>query len=256
MTCILCRADYVAIQDDLPEGWSLNSMLSYVGLTILAGAGPKPKTPPPSATNGDISKLNFTELPNARAAILLATYDFVNANKLFCYNFVNYQETDPKGIGSCLCLHLNELGCLVDAEVITVEPPICAYFSLTSYLLHHAHRSSRSSLYARLNLLVLRIFLEDQALCKRLVSDETKGFVRLCRQKPPHLPIVRGKRVLLTAVLDTVADGINHNLRRKMDVDLYIALVDVLMRSVSFLIRTRYRLSERLLPFSLEYCSG
>ncbi|KAI5858473.1 hypothetical protein BZA05DRAFT_381334 [Tricharina praecox] len=220
MTCILCRADYVAIQDDLPEGWSLNSMLSYVGLTILAGAGPKPKTPPPSAANGDISKLNFAELPNARAAILLATYDFVNANKLFCFNFVNYQEADP-----------------------TVEPPICAYFSLTSYLLHHAHRSSRSSLYARLNLLVLRIFLEDQALCKRLVSDDTKGFVRLCRQKPPHLPIVRGKRILLTAVLDMVADGINHNLRKKMDVDLYVALVDALVRSVSFLIRTRYRLA-------------
>jgi hypothetical protein len=100
MACILCRADYVAIQDDMPEGWSLNTVLSYVGLTILAGAGPKPKTLPPSAANGDVSKLNFAELPNARAAILLATYDFVNANKLFCYNFVNYQENDPKGMES------------------------------------------------------------------------------------------------------------------------------------------------------------
>ena len=95
MACILCRADYVALHDDMPEGWSLGNMLSYVGLTILAGSGPKPKMPPPS---GDISKLNFADLPNARAAILLATYDFVNANKLFCYNFVNYQETDPQGM--------------------------------------------------------------------------------------------------------------------------------------------------------------
>ncbi|KAA8914235.1 hypothetical protein FN846DRAFT_771263 [Sphaerosporella brunnea] len=221
MTCILCRADYVAIQDDMPEGWSLNSVLSYVGLTMLAGSGPKPRTPPPSATNGDVSKLNFADLPNARAAILLATYDFVNSNKLFCHNFVNYQENDPK---------------------VAVEPPICAYFSLTSYLLHHAHRSSRTTLYARLNLLVLRLFLEDQAICKRLVSDETKGFVRLCRQKPPHLPIVRGKRILFTALIDMLADGINHNLRKKLDVELYLALVGALVRAVSFLIRTRTRL--------------
>ena len=97
-------------------------------------------------------------------------------------------------------------------------------------------------LYARLNLLVLRIILEDQALCKRLVSDDTKSFVRLCRQKPPHLPIVRGKRILLTAVIDMVADGINHNLRKKLDVNLYLSLFGVLMRCISFLIRTRTRL--------------
>jgi len=123
-----------------------------------------------------------------------------------------------------------------------VEPPICAYVSFTSYLLHHAHRSVRSALYARLNLLVLRIIFEDQGLCKRLLSEETKGFVRLCRQKPPHLPIVRGKRILLAAVIDMLVDGINHNLRKKLDVELYIAMVGVLIRSVSHLIRTRTRL--------------
>jgi hypothetical protein len=100
MSCISCRAEYVAILDDLPEGWSLNSMLSYVGLTILAGARPKTKTPPPSGNYGDMSKLNFSMLPNTKAAILLATYDFINANKLFCHHFVNYQETDPKGMFS------------------------------------------------------------------------------------------------------------------------------------------------------------
>jgi len=248
MACILCRADYVAVQDDLPEGWSLNTMLSYVGLTILAGSGSKSKTPPPSAVNGDISKLNFADFPNARAAILLATYDFANANKLFCHNFVNYQENDPKGkhsgVGEMLGIDL----------VIAVEPPICAYLSFTSYLLHHAHRSDRSTLYARLNLLVLRIILEDQALCKRLVSDETKGFVRLCRQKPPQLPIVRGKRILLTALLDMVTDGLNHNLRKKLDVELYITLVDVLVRSISFLIKTRTRLGDS--PYSITRFSA
>ena len=95
VTSIQCRGDYVILHDDLPEGWSLNNMLSYVGLKMLSGG--KPKSPPPTASKGDISKLNFSNLPNGKAAILLATYDFVNANKLFCFNFVNYQDADPTG---------------------------------------------------------------------------------------------------------------------------------------------------------------
>ncbi|KAH8153934.1 uncharacterized protein LAJ45_01701 [Morchella importuna] len=219
-TCVRTRADYISIHDDLPEGWSLNNVLTFVGLTILSGAGPRSRsTSPAPATNPDAQKLSFNTLPGPRAALLLATYDFVNANKLFASNFVNYQESDPK-----------------------CESPICSYISLTSYLLHHAHRSPRSSLYARLNLLVIRILLEDQALCKRLTSDETKALVRLCRQKQPHLPVIRTKRPLLTAIIDAVVDGINHNLRKKLDVDLYSSCVGVLVRSVSFLIRSRTRL--------------
>lgn len=95
---IALRADYIAIQDDMPEGWSLNTVLSYVGLNILAGGQSKPKSSPPAATNPDGSKLNFVDLPNARAAVLLATHDWVNANKLFCHNFLNYQVDDNKGI--------------------------------------------------------------------------------------------------------------------------------------------------------------
>ncbi|KAG0128922.1 hypothetical protein HOY82DRAFT_522235 [Tuber indicum] len=217
---VRCRADYIAIQDDLPEGWSLNNVLSYVGLTMLSGAGPRSRPTSPAPTPTADPKLSFNDLPGPNAAILLATYDFVNANKLFCHNFVNYQDSDPK-----------------------VESPICSYISLTSYLLHHAHRSSRSSLYARLNLLVLRILLEDQSLCKRLTSDETKSFVRLCRQKPPHLPVVRLKRPLLTAIIDAVVDGINHNLRKRLDVELYSTSIGILSRSISFLIRSRTRLA-------------
>ncbi|KAG0638888.1 hypothetical protein HOY80DRAFT_1009810 [Tuber brumale] len=217
---VRCRADYIAIQDDLPEGWSLNNVLSYVGLTMLSGAGPKSRPTSPAPTPTTDPKLSFNDLPGPNAAILLATYDFVNANKLFCHNFVNYQDSDPK-----------------------VESPICSYISLTSYLLHHAHRSSRSSLYARLNLLVLRILLEDQSLCKRLTSDDTKSFVRLCRQKPPYLPVVRLKRPLLTAIIDAVVDGINHNLRKRLDVELYSTSIGILSRSISFLIRSRTRLA-------------
>lgn len=54
--CTVVRGDYVAIQDDTPEGWSLNSMLSYVGLTVLQGGKGRPAAP---ETMVDASKLSF-----------------------------------------------------------------------------------------------------------------------------------------------------------------------------------------------------
>lgn len=47
-TCIKLRDAYVAVQDDMPEGWSLGSTLNYFGLGLLAPAS-RPSTPTPSA---------------------------------------------------------------------------------------------------------------------------------------------------------------------------------------------------------------
>jgi hypothetical protein len=42
-TCTSARDEYIEVQDDLPEGWSLSSTLGMVGLGSLAG---KPAPPP------------------------------------------------------------------------------------------------------------------------------------------------------------------------------------------------------------------
>ena len=131
--------------------------------------------------------------------MLLPTYDFANANKLFCYNLASQSPPDKER-----------------------ESPLAAYLSLTSYIVNHAHRSTRAGLYAQLNLLVLRILVEDQALCKRLCASEGERPVRLCRQRQPFLPLVRAARTPASVILDIAVDGINHNLKRKLDVDLYL----------------------------------
>lgn len=46
--CLRLRDAYVAVQDDLPEGWTLGSTLSYIGLGALA-PGSRPSTPTPAA---------------------------------------------------------------------------------------------------------------------------------------------------------------------------------------------------------------
>jgi hypothetical protein len=67
--------------------------------------------------------------------------------------------------------------------------------------------------------------------------------VRLCRQRQPYLPLVRGDRIFAASILDTMIDGINHNLRRRLDVELYILCVGTILRIISHLSRSRTRLN-------------
>jgi hypothetical protein len=46
-TCTKLRDAYVAVQDDMPEGWTLGSTLSYIGLGALA-PNSRPSTPVPA----------------------------------------------------------------------------------------------------------------------------------------------------------------------------------------------------------------
>ncbi|KAK1773769.1 hypothetical protein QBC45DRAFT_460532 [Copromyces sp. CBS 386.78] len=212
--CLSLRGQYVAVQEDLPEGWSIAGTLSMIGLVRLN----KHKKP---VYDAETQKRMFAALPGKEAAVLLATYDFTHANKLFCHNLVTLP---PLSKGD--------------------EPPFSSFLSLTSYMLQHAHLSQRTTLYSHLNLMIIRLLIEDPILCKRLCSSEPehKHPVRLCRQRSPYLPHVAGDRVLATAVLDTMIDAVNHNLRRRLDVGLYTLCVGILLRLISYMSRSRTRL--------------
>ncbi|KAL5321592.1 hypothetical protein ACEPPN_009552 [Leptodophora sp. 'Broadleaf-Isolate-01'] len=151
-TCSNSRSKYVAVQEDLPEGWSISGTLSLIGLGAIAPGGAKPVAP---VIDPEVAKEMFSKLPGSEAAVLLATYDFAHANKLFCFNFVSLPA--EKGL----------------------EAPIS----------------------------------------------------------------IRGDRVLAASLLDTMIDGINHNLRRRLDVELYIICVGIILRIISHLSRSRTRLN-------------
>ncbi|OAQ97234.1 hypothetical protein LLEC1_04241 [Akanthomyces lecanii] len=215
IACQVTRTDYLNVQDDLPEGWTFTNTLGMLGLGAIA-PGPKQEKKP--IYDAGTAKLMFTKLPKKRAAVLLAAYDFSHANTLFCTSFVT--ATSEKG----------------------TERPMAAYLSLTSYLLQHAHLSHRSTYYAHLNLMVFRLLIEDQSICKILCNEESKMAVRLCRHRAPFLPLVKGERVLACSLLDTMLDGINHNLRRRLDVALYTLCLGILLRVISYVSRSRTRL--------------
>lgn len=58
-TCQALRSDYVDIQDDLPEGWTLSSTLEMIGLGAIV-RGPKPEKKP--VYDAETAKQLFTEL--------------------------------------------------------------------------------------------------------------------------------------------------------------------------------------------------
>ena len=208
------RDSYVAIQDDLPEGWNLNSTLTFIGLRALSPDSKNQKVAPTEEEARDL----FNALPNLGAPICLPTYSFVQANKLFASILATLA---PKP---------------------NTEAPFSAFLSLTSYLAHHAHRSIRGTHYALLNFLSLRIMMEEQVLAKRLCSGEIKMPVRLCRQRAPHLPLVTADRVPGSTMLDICTDTISHNLRRRLDVHLFSLAIGMILRIVSHLGRSKTRL--------------
>ncbi|KFA67086.1 hypothetical protein S40285_03016 [Stachybotrys chlorohalonatus IBT 40285] len=215
LTCQALRSDYIDIQEDMPEGWTFSSTLNMIGLGAIA-PGPRPEKKP--VYDVETAKRMFTNLPGENASILLATYDFAHANKLFCFNLVTMQAEKGE------------------------EQAMASYISLTSYLLQHAYLSQRATHYANLNLMVFRLLIEDPLMCKRMCSDDSAVPVRLCRQRQPFLPLVKGDRVLATCVLDTMIDGINHNLKKRLDVGLYTLCVGIMLRIISYMSRSRTRL--------------
>ncbi|KAL3479864.1 hypothetical protein BJX99DRAFT_53262 [Aspergillus californicus] len=215
ISCGALRNGYVAVQDDSPEGWTLIGTLIYFGLGVLAPNKREKPTPP----TPEEAKEMFAALPAQQAAILLATYDFTNANKLFGYHLINSPT-----------------------EKETEESPFSSFLSLTSYLLHHAYRSPRVAYYAELSLFTLRILSEDSTSCKLICSEESKRKVRLCRQRQPYLPLVTGDRVLATSIFDILIDAISHNLRRRLDVQLYSHTIAILLRLLTYLSMNRIRL--------------
>ena len=156
--------------------------------------------------------------PGLEAATLLTVYDFVLANKVFCNHLLTLQPSD-KGY----------------------HTPFSLFLSFNSYLFQHAYRTARASMYAYVNLLILLILVEDTATAKLLCDNS--GPVRLCRQRPPHLPLPKGDRPYAAVIIDLLTDGINHNLRKKLDTSLYIQELTILARLLSYLAKSRTKLA-------------
>ena len=150
--------------------------------------------------------------------MLLTLYDFTLVNKLFCHCFVTLPSAEK-----------------------TLATPFSNFISFTSYLYQHANRTVRASLYAYLTLLIFLNFLEDDTLAKAL--SENRATVRFCRQRLPHLPLSKADRPYTVSIIDLLTDGLNHNLRKRLDISFYSQSIRVLSRVLTYLAKSRTKLS-------------
>lgn len=213
--CNTARDSYLAVHDDMPDGWNMNSALLYIGLGTLTPEAKRKKAPP----SEEEAKELFDTLPSVEASICLPTYSFVYANKLFASNLASLPSQNSK------------------------ETPLSLFLSFTSYLSHHAYRSQRCLHYTLLNMLTIQTLVEDPILIKRLSSDELKTSVRLCRQRPPSPPLITSVRTPASGILDICTDTISHNLRRRLDIPLHQLALGIILRIISHLSRNKVRLS-------------
>ncbi|KAL9093402.1 MAG: hypothetical protein Q9159_000256 [Coniocarpon cinnabarinum] len=234
--CNSARNAYVDIQDDIPEGWDLNGTLSWVGLGRFTKKGSSAQHP---ALNEDDLKValtmqyaSFVEMhqlkggnadtwcrPTSEAAILLSVYDFANANQAFRLCFSSPPSDQPKQAA-----------------------PVDEFLSFGSYLTQNAYRSYRAVVYSLVWLLITRLLLEDVAAAHCLCNGEMTTKVRLCRQRQPLLPAAASDRTRVAILLDVFVDGINHNLKRHLEVDFYIMILEPMFRAFSYLRRSRARI--------------
>jgi hypothetical protein len=213
--CQKARDCYVAIHDDMPEGWNLNTALVFVGLRALT---PERNTKRAAPTEEEAKEL-FDACPPVEASVLLSTYSFVHANKLFASALLSQSKKAAK------------------------ENPFALLLSLTSYLSHHAYRSRRCLHYALLGMLTLQEIVEDPILIKRLASDELKRPVRLCRQRQPHPPLVTSDRLPASVILDICADTISHGLRRRLDTPVHSLALGIMLRLTTHFSHNKVRLA-------------
>ncbi len=57
--CQILRGQFVDVQEDLPEGWTLATTLSMIGLSAIAPGG---KPPPKPVVDAETAKQLFSEL--------------------------------------------------------------------------------------------------------------------------------------------------------------------------------------------------
>jgi len=99
--------------------------------------------------------------------------------------------------------------------------PFANFLSFSSYLYQHAYRSPKAAAYACTSLLILQALLSDFNVLGGICGEQNVAPVRICRQKVPMLSTVKADRNLAAATIDAVTGGLSHNMRKRLDVELY-----------------------------------
>ncbi|KAH9937283.1 uncharacterized protein B0H18DRAFT_969928 [Fomitopsis serialis] len=178
-----------------------------------------------SSTPVDQPRELFKDQPIEACVILLPIFEFLHANESFHTILLEPLTTDAE-------------------QQATSRIPSLPYTLLTvaSYLLTHASsvHAPRAIGYAHLSLNILLVMAESKIIME-LFCNKGDADIRLCRQRPPLLPLT-GPRPPVCAVLDCCVLWLRHNLHKRLEVHSYLNCSHVCYHVLWYLQRERIRL--------------
>lgn len=167
----------------------------------------------------DPQENNLDSLPLKIISLTLTTYEFINVNKVYAKLLLEC----PSGK--------------------TKNTPFSNFLSLSTNLFQNQHRTTRAALYARLHLLILRILIESPPPSLLLSNDLRTSDIIISQQRQPMLPTVTTPRLLVEGVLDSLVLAVRHNMKRSLDIDMYILTFTVIFQIVHLLRESKIALS-------------
>ncbi|CAK5280589.1 unnamed protein product, partial [Mycena citricolor] len=139
----------------------------------------------------------FKNQPIEAGVVLLPLFEFTRINPTFPLILIAPPETKSSSESS----------------------PPATLISLSSYVLTHASSTSspRAIGYANLCLNILLCLVQNNGVLIAF-SQPSDEKIRLCRQRPPVLPVPGPKRPPLCAILDCCVLWLRHNLHKRLEV--------------------------------------
>ncbi|KAI9315888.1 hypothetical protein BX666DRAFT_2028128 [Dichotomocladium elegans] len=159
----------------------------------------------PSISKKTIANMDSSEaaanLPPYHSALLLVLYDVLTSNPHYTTIMLQLCAQDTANDNSKSTL-------------------IGALLSYASYLFEH-NRNPRAFIYTRLMLTTILNMTENPSIMNYMIKEESKEYVRLCRQRPTPLPAIKKPRSLFCLTLDVVLIFLKHNIKKKLDIVTY-----------------------------------
>lgn len=214
----ICWERY-AVYIGVPARTQNPGLLAYSSVASWLGVGQNVQSTTPKG---------MESLPLEIISLTLATYEFINANKVYAKLLLESPPAENKAFASS-------------------NPPFVNFLSLCTYLFQNQHNTSRATLYARLNLLILRLLVEapsSSSVTPLLISNElSTNAVNVCRQRTPYLPFVERPRLLIEGILDAIQCSIRYNMKRVLDTEMYTLAFTVLFQIIHLLRASKFGLS-------------
>ncbi|CAJ0846953.1 16285_t:CDS:10 [Entrophospora sp. SA101] len=223
LICSKCRNQYIEIQDDDYENTqklTVSSVLSYISIMPWNNPITNTITSTISNTIATTSNIATTISNTITNTNTISSTTSGNTNNKYDRNDNDNNNQIQQNEAYKEFINFNNKNDDDNDDSQQHQELFCDFLSFLSYLFQH-NRTQRTFKYIKLSLFILTIIIEDDKNAKFIFEDTKLFKIRLCKQKKPILPEVKSSRPIVCFILDICVGFLIHNMRRKLQSDLY-----------------------------------